>query len=502
MFYDGSSNQYGIYSQTSSAADPTSAVVGFSNVSGNSTYGYLGYNGTYSYAGQTINGSAVYGLVDDPDRVAGFFRTTGTASMAANVNYSNVWIANYNYVENSSGDYNPTASYSQLDVSNSSLGGYQVATKGYSNYTAGSGNSGYSTGGMFVGNGDTQDAYGTVGVASCTGSACGVGVYGESSDNASGSDYFNNNIGAVEGYGAWGTNTYNFGVTGRVGGTGNRQGGVLGTWYTSDFGILGYQNSGGTAYGLLYVGGSSTTAKSTNPKTSIGMGGYGDLMGGWIRGNLYGLHLKGDRYTLYVDGKQYTNDVITQLSENRGSDSRNVAYVNTSTSVDIQTKGQFTLTQSEQIITFNRQFTEQVSSSEPIILTLTPQGGFVDLYIEYINPNECKIIADFSDKQTKSIKKIKVNWIAIGTRKGYESNETPIELLSNDYDLMMDGVMHNESNTQTDAKPIWWDGNNLQFSKQPATNKEEIKKTEFQKLNASKNKKIRKDKPLNKKTRK
>jgi hypothetical protein len=67
---------------------------------------------------------------------------------------------------------------------------------------------------------------------------------------------------------------------------------------------------------------------------------------------------------------------------------------------------------------------------------------------------------------------------------------------------MMDGVMHNESNTQTDAKPIWWDGNNLQFSKQPATNKEEIKKTEFQKLNASKNKKIRKDKPLNKKTRK
>jgi hypothetical protein len=80
----------------------------------------------------------------------------------------------------------------------------------------------------------------------------------------------------------------------------------------------------------------TTTAKSgfNSIKSGIGMGGYGDLMGGWIRGNLYGLHLKADRYTLYVDGNHYTNGVIASLSNNSQDENRNLSFVPTSTKLN------------------------------------------------------------------------------------------------------------------------------------------------------------------------
>jgi hypothetical protein len=42
LYYDGSTNQYGVFSQTSSATSPTAAVVGFSNVSGKSNLWIFG----------------------------------------------------------------------------------------------------------------------------------------------------------------------------------------------------------------------------------------------------------------------------------------------------------------------------------------------------------------------------------------------------------------------------------------------------------------------------
>ncbi len=165
FYFDGSTNQYAAYFRTTGAFNPTAAVVGFSDVSGNQTYSFLGYNGTYSFAGQTINGSGIYAYVDDPDRTAGFFRTTLNASFAANINYSNVWIANYNYVENSSATYNPSGSYSQLDLTNTTLGGNHVATKGYSNRATTTGNPGYTVGGQFTANAQYEDAFGITGIA-------------------------------------------------------------------------------------------------------------------------------------------------------------------------------------------------------------------------------------------------------------------------------------------------------------------------------------------------
>ncbi len=475
LYYDGNTNQYGVFSQTSSAADPTSAVVGFSNVSGNSTYGYLGYNGTYTAPTTgfgSVYGSGVYGIVDDPGRTAGFFRSTGNAEYAALISYSDVWIPGFFYGDHINSSYASRPSlYGELNT-HVDVTGNQSAIKGYSEYKGGTtNNTGKTVGGLFYAIGNQQNAFGVMGISSCTGSSPkGVGVYGESSDNRGGIDYYNNNIAAVEGNGAWGTYSYTFGVTGRVAGTGTRQGGVLGTWYTSDFGALGYNNSANNQFGLMYVGGSTTTAKSgiNSIKTSIGMGGYGDLMGGWIRGNLYGLHLKADRYTLYVDGNHYTNGVIANLSNNSTEENRNVSFVTTSTKIEIQTSGQFELNQKEMIISFPPEFAEQVSNNQPIIVILSAMGGFVNMYLEYVNSNEFKVVADyFQNDFSRENKKIKVNWIAVGVRKGYENFNVPREILSKEYDYLMGGVMHNEADIESDATPIWWDGNNLNFTPIP-----------------------------------
>ena len=193
LYFDGAKNQYGGWFRTTGSYTPTAAVVGFSDVAGNQTYSYLGYNGSYSFGtpSQTINGSAVYGVVDDPDRTAGFFRTTLNASVAANINFSNVWIANYNYVVSSSTSYNPDASYSQLDVT-ANIPGLQSALMTYSGF-AGTGNPGWSIGARLQAIGVSQDAIGVFASASGLGSGAAPTTGYSSTVSYSAGGYFQGN---------------------------------------------------------------------------------------------------------------------------------------------------------------------------------------------------------------------------------------------------------------------------------------------------------------------
>ena len=167
IYYDGNTNQYGAWLQTSSATSPTAAVAGFSNVLGYQTYGYLGFNGNYSDGGLSIDGSGVYGVVDDPGRAAGFFRTTGASTVAATIGYSNVWIPGYfkGFHLNSSYAGRP-AVYGEMTTT-VDVADYQMGVQGYSTYT-GSNNTGLTVGGLFSGIGGTQDAIGVMGEATST----------------------------------------------------------------------------------------------------------------------------------------------------------------------------------------------------------------------------------------------------------------------------------------------------------------------------------------------
>ncbi len=188
FYYNGNTNQYGGYFETSSATTPTSAVVGFSNVLGNETKGYLGYNGTYdSGNGLVVDGSAVYGVVDDKNRAAVFGRTTHDANVASIIGYSDVWISGYFFANdiNAASDNHP-ALYGQLivDVSKSGTNSSnQAAVQGYSEYTFGSENRSYTIGGDFTAIGGTQDASGIEAYSETTGAGTeSYGVFAQSLD--------------------------------------------------------------------------------------------------------------------------------------------------------------------------------------------------------------------------------------------------------------------------------------------------------------------------------
>lgn len=395
IYYDGSTNQYGIFSRTTDNSGTTAAVVGFSDVASKQTYGYLGFNGTWTaptdgFGG--IEGAAVYGMVDDADRVAGFFRTTSNASYAANIAYSDVWTAGFYYIDNNDNTYRerPTI-YGQSSV-NCDQSGFQNAVKGFSGMKYNS-NSGYTVGGSFIALGN-QDQIGT-----------------------------NDGQDAI--------------------------------------GVYGYSTSGNnkSSYGAYCRGDDVDYNKSNDPKSGIGVGAYGSMIGTWSYGELYGINVSGDRYGLYVDGKQFTNNIITQLSDN-GNNDRTATYVPTSTTVDIIAKGTTTLTNGKTTVVFDKNFSSLVSETEPIIITVTPQGKTQGVYVDNAK-NTGFVIMENNDGKSNTT----VNWIAIGTKKGYETPTNPTELLSTDYDANMNAIYTNPVSSDQDYyyKSMYWDGTQLKF---------------------------------------
>ncbi len=113
---------------------------------------------------QTLSGAGVYANNPSAGYTSIYAQSTGAASVAANIAYSDVWMASYNYVQNGSGAFNPSASYNQLNITNNGLGGTQIALRGLANRTA-TGNPGYTVGMQGLVLPTNQDSYGVQGIA-------------------------------------------------------------------------------------------------------------------------------------------------------------------------------------------------------------------------------------------------------------------------------------------------------------------------------------------------
>lgn len=483
IFYDGSSNQYGIFSQTSSATSPTSAVVGFSNVSGNSTYGYLGFNGTYTAptAGfGSVYGSGVYGIVDDPGRTAGFFRSTGSADYAANIAYSDVWIPGFFYGDHIDDAYaGRPAIYASMNT-HVDVGGSQSAVQGRSEYLGGTtSNLGFTIGGQFSAIGNEQDAYGIYTSASTSGSAISTGAYIEGDqfgtdswkldDLMQGTGYayntsFYGSRGVATASAPSDANYYNYGVYGLFGDLGagwaRRSGGVLGYLISSTdaWGSLGYLRSNNTVAGVygstVYASGAG---KSTTVYSGTGVAGYGDLFGAWFRGDVYGTAFKGERFSLYVDGKQYNNDLIVFMNDDESSDEKIPTYASSSMSADVYAKGVAIVENNFVEVKFDTNYSKLIDENSPVIITITPVGKNADLYIEKISA-EGFVVVNESGNQN-----VTFNWIAIGTRKDFPDHDNPTEICSDNFDFMLEKFMFNENDKSSQAQPLWWDGSVLRY---------------------------------------
>ncbi|NQY07189.1 MAG: hypothetical protein HRT68_13620 [Flavobacteriaceae bacterium] len=137
----------------------------------NNVGGYLGYetNITIGLPGntQTLSGSGVYANNPAAGYTSVFAQSTGSATVAAGIQYSDVWMGNYAYVDNSQVGYNPYGSYIQLNKNEATTGGNHAGL-GVITTREASGNPGYTIGAIIatvpgaISGTQTEDSYGAL----------------------------------------------------------------------------------------------------------------------------------------------------------------------------------------------------------------------------------------------------------------------------------------------------------------------------------------------------
>jgi len=270
------------------------------------------------------------------------------------------------------------------------------------------------------------------------------------------------------------TNAFQFGVVGDIlllapaTGQPDASGGVLGANAAGDYGALGYINTGGTSYsgyfadsGAITTTGTDKNSNQNNINNKIGIGVHGGFMGGYIKGKNYGVITKGDDFGMYVQGKTITNQPVVQLIDN-GTSNRSIAYNNISTTVDINTRGKNKLTNGKTYVAFKKDFKNMIAS-EDINITITPRGASNGVYVSNVTRDGFYVKENMNGNSN-----ISFNWVAIGTRKGYENGVSISNtILSNQFEEKFDGVMSNDADKGNDATPIHYDGNDIRFERIP-----------------------------------
>jgi hypothetical protein len=264
---------------------------------------------------------------------------------------------------------------------------------------------------------------------------------------------------------------YSFGLHGSMGSTDIRCGGILGDDFGIALGSLGYYSANLSDYSVYGFGNAyqqgvpsgRTTNSLTTPNTHIGLGIYGGVMGGWMRGLVYGTHTKGERYSLYVDGKTYTNQPIAELVTNADG-SRTAAYGLSTQQPEVYARGKAVLQNGKLDIQFDELFRNTASTNpDDIVITVSPLGNSKGLYISRQDAKGFSVQENDNGNSTLSF-----CWIAIATRKDAAAITHSPELLRADFDNKMNGVMFNDNNKTDRPQPIWWDGNNIRFDNPPA----------------------------------
>lgn len=270
--------------------------------------------------------------------------------------------------------------------------------------------------------------------------------------------------------------SYKFGVYGS-GGTSARSGGVMGYDYGIAMGALGYYANSGIDYSVYGFGIAYQTGVAggllpdefyklhpelnplSKPNNMVGIGIYGGVMGGWVKGLVYGTVLSGDKFGLYVDGNTVTNSPIIELIDNE-SENRTVTYANVSLSADISTKGKMSVINGEGFIHFNDDF-KTVMDIQSMIVNITPMANSNGFYVNEITPDGVFIKENNDGKSS-----IDICWSITASRKDVKTGISP-EIVSDKFDSKMNGVMFNENNTEDTPVTLWWDGEKVRFDPIP-----------------------------------
>lgn len=273
---------------------------------------------------------------------------------------------------------------------------------------------------------------------------------------------------ATRGYNFWG-DLYTFGVGGWNFNDYNRTGGVLGADVNGSYwGSLGYRSSGLLNYGVYgnsaYASGGGRQADGN--KSGIGGGFYGDLMGGWVRGDVMGLMTSGTMFSSYNVGNEYTEgkqiELITAANGNKVA-----AYTMTSTDSKVYGDGTSQLNNGTVRVNFDETFASMIANGQTPTITLTATGTWANLYIVSVDK------AGFTVAEANGgTSNANFNWIAVAKRVD-GATEVPEQMLQANFKETMQGVMFNEGNKEQSGQPMFWNGSKLQFSTAPSLSREQ-----------------------------
>gem|GEM_PF-2388353 len=254
---------------------------------------------------------------------------------------------------------------------------------------------------------------------------------------------------AIEGYNISG-DAYTFGITAHSYLNFDRSGAILGASAgASPWGALGYRASGGIQYGGYFTSTRSGSGRSGDEE-GIGLGSYGTLMGGWVRGEEYGLYSSGKRFGNFTNGNGFTTGYQAFVQENAGA--KIISYSIASPSVDVIIHGTASLAAGQTAVEFPSEFQTMVSPDEPVSVFLSPIGSSVGISLSSVTPQGFEVL-----QTGKSSSGLDFSWIAIGRRKGFEEVETPNEILQPDFEANMERVAYNENNLKDSGLGMYYD---------------------------------------------
>jgi len=275
---------------------------------------------------------------------------------------------------------------------------------------------------------------------------------------------FTNNAGTF--FNFWG-DLYTFGLHGASFGDFNRTGGVLGSVSaTAAWGSLGYKASNSVQYGVYgsnaYASGGGRMANGL--MTGVGGGFYGDMMGGWVRGDIAGLTTMGSMYAALNVGNTYNYGYHADLV-NTGA-AITPAYAVTSTTVKVYDDGSAQLNNGTIRVNFTPEYAALIKGNGKPTITVTPQGQCNGLYIVSVDENGFNV-AELNNGSSN----VEFSWIAVGKRVDAAQSATPEQLTNRNFSENIQGVMFNEGNTSQSGTPMFWNGNSFQFTPAPVAPK-------------------------------
>ena len=268
---------------------------------------------------------------------------------------------------------------------------------------------------------------------------------------------------AMMGYSYWG-DAYSFGTGGFNYLDFTRCGGVIGAQsYGSCWGALGYKDSGSTIYGGYFIGHTDGEGKAGQANIGIGIGAWGDLMGADIHGKIYGLYSEGGNYAIFANGPLYRNNLDVHLQQDK-SGGNTVLYTNVSTDVTVQTSGTATLSGGKAFIEFDPAFAASVSSEESIVVTVTPTGNSNGVYLAEVSKAGFSVVENNAGKSN-----VRVNYIAIGKRAGYEHPTLSQDVIDPVYTKNLARGLHDDGDLQTNGEGLYHENGKLVVGVHPST---------------------------------